>query len=78
MKTLTIKDLSRNEDLDRKAMAKVHGGNRSYWPETGGRQPNGIKTYVPGGSGQYDDATWTLIPDAELRAPEDRPWVEPH
>ena len=65
MKMLTIKDLSRDEDLDRKAMAKVHGGDRSLWPETDGRQPNGVTTYVPGGSGQYDGATWWLIPDAE-------------
>jgi hypothetical protein len=65
MKTLMIKDLSRDEELHRKAMAEVYGGDRSKWPESDGRQPNGVTTYVPGGSGQLDGATWWLIPDAE-------------
>jgi hypothetical protein len=31
MKTLTIKDLDRAEQLDRTAMAAVRGGHNQYW-----------------------------------------------
>jgi hypothetical protein len=63
--------------LSPEQMDKVHGGNRSLWPETGGRQPNGVTTYVPGGSGQYNGATWVLIPDSEQGVGEGRPWTRP-
>ncbi|HJV83686.1 MULTISPECIES: hypothetical protein [Oxalobacteraceae] len=48
MKTLIIKDLVRNEELDRKAMASVHGG-------TGMSKYSGASPYMPSFFGPMTD-----------------------
>ena len=53
MMTLTIKDISRDEDLDRKAMAKVWGGKVSvceYTYAPGMTLGDAINTFVAYGN----------------------------
>jgi hypothetical protein len=54
MKTLTIKDLSRTHELDRGAMAAVHGGHG------GASQAPWFPSYQPQKSGPSLDATQDL------------------
>jgi hypothetical protein len=46
MKTLTIKDLARTEELDRGSMAAVRGGMKSSWPSMPEYSPSSSSTDI--------------------------------